>query len=118
MKRLLFIAVGILVPVSAGAVSITDPQYGWSCNGFLYCGTGGNAVTAITGNIIAGVSAFIVALAVVMFFYGGLRMVASRGEEGKEAGKKALMYAAFGLIAALLTAAVISFVRDYIYLLG
>ncbi len=116
MKRALLFVTGLVAPALTHAVSITD--YGWSCAGFLYCGSGVSAVTALSVNIIRGVVAFIVALAVVVFLYGAVRMVTSRGDEGKEAGKKALMYASLGLVAALLVGAVISFVTDYIYLLG
>ena len=93
---------------------------GWNCQGFLYCPPGGgapptNVVFIITTTIIAGVAAFIGSLAIVVFFYGAIRMVISQGQEGKEAGKKALIWASLGLAAALLTEAVIQFVRGYIY---
>ncbi len=117
MKRFLSILLGILLPTPALAgVSITS--YGWSCTGFLKCGSTTDAVTDLTVNLITGVASFIGALAVVVIFYGALRMVMSRGEEGKEAGKKALIYASLGLAAAMLTGAIISFVSDYIYYLG
>lgn len=116
MRRILPVIVGILVPIQAFAYRITDS--GWDCRGFLKCGSSTDAVTQITLTIVTGVTAFIGALAVVVFMYGAVRMVTSQGDEGKEAGKKALIWASLGLVAAILTGAVIRFVTDYLYLLG
>ncbi len=119
LHRLVATIIGILIPTAAHAqYHITNT--GWNCQGFLYCPPGGgpppaNIVVIISMNIISGVSAFIGALAVVVFFYGAIRMAVSQGQEGKEAGKKALIWASFGLAAALLTGAIISYVNDYIY---
>ncbi len=113
--KLLFFIIGLVSPVTVSAVSIT--QY-WTCKGFLYCGGGTNAVVLLSTNIISGVAVTIEALSVIVFFYGAIRMVTSQGQEGKEAGKKALIYAALGIAAALLTQAFIAFIRDYLYVLG
>ncbi len=117
LHRLVATLIGILIPTAAHAqYHITNT--GWNCQGFLYCNGGApptNIVVIITMNIISGVSAFIGALAVVIFFYGAIRMAVSQGQEGKEAGKKALIWASFGLTAALLTGAIIAYVNDYIY---
>lgn len=116
MNKKLLPIVGLLLPNVAHAYSIRDT--GWDCTGFLECGGSGDAVVAITTNIIAGVAAFIGALAVIAFFYGAIRMITSQGQEGKEAGKKALIYASLGMAAALLTEGIILYVRDYIFYLG
>lgn len=116
MRRILPVILGVLVPSRVLAYRITDS--GWSCTGFLKCGSSTDAVMQITLTIVTGVTAFIGSLAVVVFLYGAIRMVTSRGEEGKEAGKKALIWASLGLAAAILTAAVIRFVTDYLYYLG
>ncbi len=119
MRRFILILFGLLLPVTAFAVQLTDPAISdWQCTGFLQCGSSLTAVGIITNNIAMGVSAFIVALAVVAFFYGAILMIVSQGEERKEAGKKAMIYAAIGLAFAMLTVAVISFVTDYLYYLG
>ncbi len=116
-KRFLFALAGWLIPASvSAAVSITS--YNWSCEGFVYCGSSDSAVTGITTKLITWIVVFIVPLAVTVFFYGALRMAVSRGEEGKEAGKKALIYASIGLVAAILTSAIISFIQGYLYVLG
>ncbi len=101
MKRFLACIAGLLIPAHARAVSIT--QYGWNCDGFLKCGSSQDAVTDITMNVIQAVFSTITALAVIAFIYGGLRMAMSQGEEGKETGKKALMYGAMGLALAAIT---------------
>lgn len=122
MKRTLAIVASFLTPASAFAAGVHLTDYAWSCNGFLKCTFGGppptDVVVDMTNNLISGVGFFIVTLGVVVFFYGALRMATSRGEEGKEVGKKALIYASVGIAAAMLTGAAISFVRDYIYYLG
>ena len=116
VRRLALAGALSLLPQVAIAYSLTDS--GWDCAGFIRCGGATDAVTAITLNIIAGVGYFITALAVVMFIYGALRMVLSRGEEGKEAGKKSMIYAAMGLVFALLTGGIFAFISGYLYLLG
>lgn len=116
MRRILLVIAGLVLPLPVHAYRLTDS--GWQCTGFLKCGSSTDVVTDLTGNLISGVTAFISVLAVVVFIYGALRMVMSRGEEGKEAGKKALIYASLGLVFALLTGAIISFIHDYLYLLG
>lgn len=116
MRRFLFTLLGLVTPGIAHAYRLTDS--GWQCTGFLYCNSSTDAVTQLTLNIVNGVGAFIGALCVVVFLYGAVRMVVSRGAEGKEAGKKALIYAALGLTAALMVTSIIDFVWDYIYYLG
>ena len=109
---------GVSFPLLAYADGYHIISTGWSCTGFLYCGTSGNIVTVITTTIVNGVVAFIGSLAIVVFFYGAIRMVISQGQEGKEAGKKALIWASLGLVAALLAGAIIQFVTGYISYLG
>ncbi len=111
MKRTLFLLTGILLPGSAVAANLAT--YGYNCTGFLYC-NGTNVVAAMTNNLIGGVGAIILPIATVAFLYGAIRMITSRGDEGKEAGKKALIYASLGLAAALLTEAIIAFVTGLI----
>jgi hypothetical protein len=115
MKRYVLALIGLMIPAQVLAVELTNY---WSCAGFLYCGSSRDAVQIIIGNLIAGVNYFILPLASVVFLYGAIRMITSRGDEGKEAGKKALIYASIGIIIYLLTAGIFRFVCDYIYLLG
>ncbi len=117
MKRFLLIAIGCLLPVTALA-GVNIDNYGFDCTGFVYCHSPLNAVTGIATKLIAWIGAFIVALAVVSFFYGALRMAVSRGEEGKEIGKKAMIYASLGLAAALLTRMILQFICGYLYYVG
>jgi ABC-type uncharacterized transport system permease subunit len=101
LKRLLSVIAGLLFPIKALAVSITE--YGWDCTGFLYCGSRQDAVTTITTRVIGSIYNTIAVFAVITFMYGGIKMIVSRGEDGKEAGKKAIMYAAIGLAFAIVT---------------
>lgn len=106
----------LFIEKAHAAYRLTDS--GWQCTGFLKCGSGTDAVTDLIGNLIGGVLSLIGLVATLAFFYGAIRMVASQGQEGKEAGKKALIWASAGLVAALLTAGIMRFVCDYLYLLG
>lgn len=64
------------------------------------------------------VSTFLFALTVLVFFYGAIRMAVSQGEEGKDTGKKAMIYAALGFVCALLLSGMFRFVCDTLYGLG
>lgn len=117
MKRFFTILAGLCVPLTASAVSITD--YQWTCEGFLWCGNGGGGgvVAIISTNIIESALSLVSVVAIAGFIYGGLRMAMSQGEEGKQIGKKALMYSALGLGLIVLTASgnrIIMFVLDLI----
>lgn len=118
MKRLLFFLSGLLLPASASAAGVHLTDYGWDCTGFLRCNIPGDVFSFLLNNLITGVLSFIVLLATVVFFYGAFRMAASQGEEGKEVGKKALLYASLGLVLAILAGAIIEFVCGYVYLVG
>lgn len=112
MKRLVLFLSGLLLPSSALAISINS--YGWNCAGFLHCGDGQDAVVAIATNITVGVTATIGALAVIAVLYGAIRMATSQGGEGKDAGKKAIIWGAVGLIAAILAAGIITYVTQFV----
>lgn len=116
MFQIFLLILGLLLPFRAGAVRLSD-YYG-DCSGFLYCDSGTDVISIITFNVIATVATFIVALAIIACFYGAIRMIVSQGQEGKEAGKKALIWAAAGLAGALLVRGIIDFVWGYLYLLG
>lgn len=117
MYALAILIIGFLAPIAAHAqYHLVDS--GWNCQGFLYCNGGAppaNIVVVITMNIITGVSTFIGALAIVVFLYGAIRMVTSQGQEGKEAGKKALVWASFGLTAAILTGGIMAYIRSAVF---
>ncbi len=116
MKKFLSLFTGFIIPQIAFAYRLTDS--GWDCAGFVGCGTVTDGVMYVMGRLIFIIGSFLFALTVVVFLFGALRMTASRGEEGKEAGKKAMIYASLGFAAALLTAGIFRFVCDNLYLLG
>lgn len=115
MKRLLAL-IGMVMPATAYAVKLTDFV---DCNKLmvLHCGEE-DAIALVMERIINGVYAFIVAVCVAAFLYGAIRMIISEGAEGKEAGKKAMIWAAVGLAFAVLTYngnQIIQFVVDLLY---
>jgi hypothetical protein len=116
MRRFILLTVGLFAPVTAYAVSITG--YGWVCNGFLGCNTGANAVTALSAHLILAVNIIIIPLAIVVFLYGAILLIVSAGEERKEAGKKAMLYAALGLVFGILTDVIVNNIQSYIAILG
>ncbi len=118
MKRILTLLLGTVTPDTAHAAPVHLTDYSWSCTGFLRCGSSVGVVDFLLNSLIDGVQYFIAPLATVTFFYGALRMIFSRGEEGKEVGKKALIYASLGLAASILVAGVIEYVCVYIYQIG
>jgi hypothetical protein len=124
MRFFLAILSGLLYPFTAHAAGYRLTQSGWDCTGFVGCGAGVDLATFLVARIVAlvfptgGGPGFIFYLTVVVFFYGSLRLVFSRGEEGKEAGKKAMQFAALGFALAMLIAGIMRFFCDYVYLLG
>ena len=112
MKRFLPALIGLFVPATAHAVSITQ---WWDCTGFLFCGDPMAIGPRILIGIVALIFNFLIPVAVVVFMYGGIRMIVSMGGEGKEIGKKAMIYAAMGLLMALLAGYITQFVFDLLY---
>ena len=115
MKKYFVAIIGFITPGIAHAYRLTDS--GWSCSGYVGCGVP-DAVAYVMSRLILIIGTFMFTLTVVVFLYGALRLTISRGEEGKEAGKKAMMYAAFGFAAALLTSGIFAFICGYLYMLG
>jgi hypothetical protein len=112
MKRLIAL-IGLLLPSAASAISING--YGWSCAGFLHCGSSTDVVEIIATNIAVGITATIGSLAVISVLYGAVRMAASPVQEGKEAGKKAIIWGCIGLACALLSAGILAYVRAFVF---
>lgn len=125
MRRFLLFLIGILSPTAVYAAGRNAIYYGFDCTKILIplpgCGTSDSnpnylATTALTK--IAGTGlAIATPLATVIFLYGALRMVISRGDEGKDAGKKAMIYGAMGLVFVALSFGIVSMVQAYLYLL-
>jgi hypothetical protein len=77
---------------------------------FPHTNVGAGGVTFLALKIIDFILKSIGALAVIMIIYAGIRMIA-QGEEGLTEGKKIIMYAVIGLIAALCADAVVIFAQ-------
>ena len=108
--RILAIIIGILLPSAAFAFSL---QSAFNCSGFLYCGSH-DIVAILTSGFIQDIAQNTLDVASIAFLYGGLRMAVSQGEEGKEEGKKALIYGALGYMLATLSYAVVISVEAFI----
>lgn len=112
MKRIIFTLIGICTPAMAEAISIRNY---FPCDPTIFfCGSQ-NPVVELTANITAFVLSSVTAVAIVGFAYGGARMIFSMGGEGKEAGKKAMKYAAMGLVLAYLSGAILKYIVQLIY---
>lgn len=115
--RITGILLGVLTPLVVSAYTLTDS--GWDCTGFAGCSSyGGNLLSYAMNRILLIISTFLFALTVLVFFYGAIRMAISQGEEGKETGRKAMLYAAGGFILVLLLNGIFRFICDYLYALG
>jgi hypothetical protein len=126
MKRFFLFLFGTLTPLLAFAqngfrISNNGPS-SFDCRGFVGCGEDG-LVSFFVKRVLSlvlpinGVG-FIFYVAVAVFLWGTLQMVLSRGEEMKESGKNAILYACLGLSLALVTSGVLSFICGYLFKLG
>jgi hypothetical protein len=77
---------------------------------FPYTDMGGRGLTFAALKITDFILKSIGALAVVMIMYAGLQMIAY-GEEGMQEAKKIVLYAVLGLIAAMVSDAVIIYAQ-------
>lgn len=115
MKHITTIVVGLLLPMNAAAKSITDY---WNCTGIPFCGKAATAPALLIGNIVGFVQVAIIPAAVIACIYGGFRMTLSQGSEGKDTGKKAITYAALGLIFAYLAIPILTYIASLIGLIA
>ena len=118
MRKLFLACIGFFIPTIAYAQKhLTD--YGFDCKGVGMdlpgCGSAIDLTTAASQKIFNFGYAIAGPLASIIFLYGALRMVISRGDEGKEAGKKAMIYGALGLVFVLLSWSIVKLVETYIW---
>ena len=80
-----------------------------------YRGLGGQGVQLVVGLIVNTVTWFIGVSAVIIILVAALYMVTGAGNEEKIGkGKKLILYAAVGLILAVLTNAIINYVAGFV----
>ncbi len=92
---------------------IVDGMWNEICSALPFCDVGEDAVDMIARQVINVVFDIITSLAVIMLMYGGIKMIASRGnEEGYAYAKKVAVYAGAGLIIALLAENLVLYVAD------
>jgi hypothetical protein len=118
MRRFLNILIGIFTPAAVYAqVHLTD--YGFDCSQINApipgCGSGIDLTLAAAAKVSGTLLYIATPLATVILLYGAVRMIVSRGDEGKEAGKKAMIYGAMGLAFVTLSGAIVGLVNVYIY---
>jgi hypothetical protein len=123
MKKLLLLLGLLCIPIFAHAISLQDPPYSFGClPPFIGCTFAGrqpgDAARQLAGTVAFAVSAFILTVAFISTVYGGYRIIASRGTDGVEAGKKAIMYALLGYFLATLVIPIVRFVLDFIATVG
>lgn len=118
MKRIFTVLIGIVSPARALAAGKHLSDYGFDCSKIDLpipgCGGSTDVVTALTTLIVGNGKLVAGSLAIIVFLYGGLRMTISQGNEGKDAGKKALIYGALGFACIFLAAEIVTVVQSYI----
>ncbi len=127
MLRMFLLLLGTLLPVTAfaGVAGGFDiRQTGFDCSGFIGC-SGGDFVSYFVARVFSLLLplpgygfGFIFYTALAVFLWGALQMVLSRGEEMKESGKNAMLYALLGVVLALLASGILSYICGYIYAVG
>ncbi len=121
MRNFVLAIIGVIAPATTLAADGKHLiNYGFDCKKIGLpipgCGVSIDLVTAATEKVVATGLVIATPLATVVLLYGALRMVISRGEEGKEAGKKAMIYGAMGLVFVTLAYGLVKAVEAYLYL--
>jgi hypothetical protein len=123
MRRFLLLLIGMFSPGIAYAQKHLS-DYGFDCTKIEQygltipgCDSPIDLTVAATAKVAGTGLAIAAPLATVVFLYGAIRMVISRGDEGKEVGKKAMIYGALGLIFVTLAFGIVTMVKAYLYLL-
>ncbi len=123
MRALLASLAALFLPERASAQSALDQLCQWSgvsqmCDDiratFPYTG-GGNGVVFVAIRITNYLLFMIGGVAVAVIVYAGLQMVLSDGNDGKvEDAKKTVLYAAIGLVLAILADVVVLYVAGVV----
>lgn len=120
MRAFILSIIGIFFPATAYAEGKHLIDFGFDCSKvgipFPGCGSPIDLTTAATTKIAMTGLEIATPLATVVLLYGAVRMVISKGDEGKEAGKKAMIYGAMGLIFVTLAFGIVKAVEAYLYL--
>ncbi len=117
MKKAFIMIGGLLMLMPTPAIARSITEWGFDCSMFLFCGAAESIPNIAIPRIANAIFSVLVPVAVIVFMYGGIRMIVSQGGEGKEAGKKAMMYAAVGLALAAISFLIIKFVNDLVYMI-
>lgn len=126
MSRLIFSLLALLIIAAPAGVAartidntglagseIVDGMWNDICSALPFCDVGEDAVDMIARQVINVVFDIITSLAVIVMMYGGIKMIASRGnEEGYAQAKKVAFYAGVGLIIALLAENLVLYIAD------
>jgi hypothetical protein len=128
MIRFFLFLFGTLLPFTAFAAvagGFDIRRTGFDCSEFIGCGIDDDFVSYFVARVLSLLlplpgygSGFIFYVALAVFLWGALQMVLSRGEEMKDSGKNAMIYALLGITLALLASGILSYICGYIYAVG
>ena len=88
-------------------------MWGMICTALPYCDIGTGAPAFFSSRIVAFIFPLIVAAAVCVVIYAGIKMIIG-GEEGLTEAKSIITYALVGLVLSILTTSIFVFVGGYL----
>jgi Type IV secretion system pilin len=130
MIRFFLFLFGTLLPFTAFAAIARGfnihRDTDFDCTGFIGCEIDDDFVSYFVARVLSLLLplppnydlGFIFYVALAVFLWGALQMVLSRGEEMKDSGKNAMIYALLGITLALLASGILSYICGYIYAVG
>lgn len=82
----------------------------------LGCDDGGQTAPKVATNIIRGIISVLGVVAVIVIVFAGQRYVVAQGDPGKiTAARNMLIYAVIGLVIAILSFAIVSFIQTNVF---
>lgn len=114
MIRLIVLTIGIGVAhAQVGSGPGVDEMWSTICSTLPFCDLGTGAPAYFSQKIVTFVFPLIVAAAVCVVIYAGIKMITG-GEEGFTEAKTIITYAVIGIILAVLTGSIFVFIGSFL----
>lgn len=111
--RLLPLLIGRAEAVEVGSGPGVGEMWASICTTLPFCNLGTAAPAFFSQRIVSFLFPLIVAAAVCVLIYAGIRMI-TKGEEGYTEAKTIFLYVALGIVLSLLTSAIVAFVGGFL----